>query len=171
MTRGDATAVQRWTGDPVAVARIPLGPTTPDEAAGYVRQIVRERRQRGRRVFTLGIVDRADGELVGTVGLTVESAAHRRAEIGYVVRRDRWGRGLASDAVDVMVDLGFGDLGLNRIWAVCIVDNDASTRVLEKAGFRREGRLRSDLLVGGRFHDTWLYATLEDDRPRHDRYV
>ncbi len=171
ITRHDTAAVQRWTGDDHAVAHVPLGPTSVSEAATYVRQLVRESRQRPRRVVTLGIVVRRDDDLVGTVGLTIDSVTHRRAELGYILRRDRWGAGLASEAASLMLDLAFGELGLHRVWAACDVDNPSSVRVLEKCGFTREGRLRADLRIGDDFRDAWLYAILEDDRPSTETYL
>ncbi len=171
ITRHDTGSVQRWTGDDTTVAHVPLGPTTAGEAATYVRQLVRESRQRPRRVVTLGIVDRRDDDLVGTVGLTIDSVTHRRAEVGYILRRDRWRAGLATEAVSLMLDLAFGELGLHRVWAACDVDNPASVRVLEKCGFVLEGRLRADLRIGDEFRDAWLYAVLEDDRPSRPIYL
>lgn len=163
--RNDLDAVQSWTGDPDVVRHIPLGPTTRSEARGYLRQLRREARARPRRVYTLGVVDRADDTLVGSVGLTVDSLHHRRAELGYVLRRERWGRGLAVEASRLMLDLAFDELGLHRVWAICDVGNPASARVLEKLGMIREGRLRADLRIGDEFRDAWLYAILDEDRP------
>ena len=53
---------------------------------------------------------------------------------------------------------------MHRICAYCDVDNIASARVMEKAGMRREGQLRQDILMHGQWRDSYLYAILEDDR-------
>ena len=58
---------------------------------------------------------------------------------------------------------GFGTIGLHRIEAACIPENVRSVRVLEKAGFRREGLLRSYLRINGFWQDHYLYARLADD--------
>jgi RimJ/RimL family protein N-acetyltransferase len=171
LRRSDVAAVQRWTGDPEVTRYIPLGPTSWSEARSYVVQIRREATSRNRRVYTLGVVDRADGELVGTVGLTVDSTRNARAELGYVLRRDRWNRGLATDAAATMVDFGFDQLGLHRIWATCDVDNDVSARVLEKVGMRYEGHLRGDLRIGHEWRDSSLYAVLRDERTIDEVYL
>ena len=77
--------------------------------------------------------------MLGTTGLDVETAW--RAATGYVLRRDVWGRGLASEVAAAMVRLA-DELGLIRLHALCHPDNTASARVVAKAGFLREGVLR-----------------------------
>jgi [ribosomal protein S5]-alanine N-acetyltransferase len=85
------------------------------------------------------ILDRASGELLGGTGLTFETAD--RASTGYVLARDAWGRGIATEALGAMVDLA-PKLGLARLYALCHPDHRASWRVMEKCGFEREGTLR-----------------------------
>ncbi|TIM75611.1 MAG: GNAT family N-acetyltransferase, partial [Mesorhizobium sp.] len=75
------------------------------------------------------------------------------------------GRGLMTDAVKVVTRFAFDTLRLHRIEAACIPDNARSIRVLEKAGFRREGLLRSYLRINGIWQDHYLYARIEDDPP------
>ncbi|MCP2328209.1 RimJ/RimL family protein N-acetyltransferase [Hamadaea flava] len=75
-----------------------------------------------------------DGKVIGSIGLTLEGSS---AELGYVVRPDYWGRGVATQAALLMVRLGFDELGLTRIYAVFSMDNPASVRVVEKAGLRQ----------------------------------
>lgn len=159
----DADAVHAWTGDAFAVRHVPLGPLDHAGTGRYVRQLVSEARQRPRDGYTLGVTE-PDGTLVGTVSLMVESPVHRRGELGYILRRDRWGLGYATEAAGLLADFGFTRLGLNRVWAVCDPDNPASARVMEKIGMRYEGRLREDLLVRGEFRDSLLYAVLAGDR-------
>ena len=62
-----------------------------------------------------------------------------------------------------MVSFGFRELGLDRISSWCIADNAASARVLERLGFRQEGRLRRNEHFKGRWWDTLLYALLRDE--------
>jgi len=84
------------------------------------------------------ILDRED-QVLGTTGLDVETPW--RAATGYVLRRDAWGHGVATEAVFAMAGLA-DELGLARLYALCHLDNVASARVLAKAGFLREGVLR-----------------------------
>lgn len=163
----DAAAVHEWSSDLDVVRFIPLGPTTPRGARRLVNGYRSAATDRPRSEYSLAIVPLADrsGPPVGTLALSVDSAAHRRGEVGYALRRDAWGHGYATDAVRLALHLGFDLLGLERIWAVCDPENVASVRVLEKAGLRYEGRLRGDLLVRGERRDSLLFAVLASDRP------
>ncbi len=82
---------------------------------------------------------RADGVLVGTTGFGFETP--QRAQTGYVLARDAWGQGLATEALRAIVELA-PSLGLVRLHAVCHVDHVASAHVLDKCGFSREGVFR-----------------------------
>lgn len=94
---------------------------------------------RVRREFCWFITMQATGELIGSIGSRND---HHRIELGYVLARPYWGRGLMVEAVTAVVDWLFTDMGVFRISALCDTENRASARVLEKAGFEREAILR-----------------------------
>jgi ribosomal-protein-alanine N-acetyltransferase len=85
------------------------------------------------------ILDRAGGKLLGSTGLDIETPW--RATTGYVLARDAWGHGYATEATLAMAELSEA-LELRRLYAICHVEHRASARVLEKAGFQFEGVLR-----------------------------
>ena len=109
------------------------------------------------------LLSREDGSLLGGTGLDFE--APHRASTGYVLARDAWGRGIATEALLAMVDLA-GRLGVLRLYALCHTDHAASSRVLEKGGFEREATLRRYAefpnLDGGRICDAFCYARVLD---------
>jgi [ribosomal protein S5]-alanine N-acetyltransferase len=110
--------------------------------------------------------EKSNGKLVG--GITLGNIRHGVAQsghIGYWIGERYSGRGLMTDAVKVVTRFAFDTLRLHRIEAACIPDNARSIRVLEKAGFRREGLLRSYLRINGIWQDHYLYARIEDDPP------
>jgi RimJ/RimL family protein N-acetyltransferase len=82
---------------------------------------------------------REDGRLLGSTGLAFES--RYVASTGYVLARDAWGHGYATEVLREMVEVARG-IGLRRVYAVCHVDHLASARVMEKGGLRREGVLQ-----------------------------
>ena len=86
------------------------------------------------------IETRRDGELVGGTGLAFETPY--RAQTGYVLAKDAWGRGLATEALEAMVGVA-RDAGVRRLYALCHHTHRASARVLEKCDFAREGVLRA----------------------------
>jgi ribosomal-protein-alanine N-acetyltransferase len=84
--------------------------------------------------------------------------------IGYWVDRARNGRGLATAAVEEVVAYAFGELDLHRVEAATLVENIASQRVLEKAGFDRIGLARGFLRIAGDWRDFYLFQRIADER-------
>jgi ribosomal-protein-alanine N-acetyltransferase len=113
-----------------------------------------------RTLFQWGIAERAEDRVVGTCTLASISAEHRRAEIGYALRRDAWGRGYAVEALSALLDFAFGPLGLHRVEADVDPRNAGSIRVLERAGFTREGYQRERYHMLGEVQDAVLYGLL-----------
>jgi ribosomal-protein-alanine N-acetyltransferase len=108
--------------------------------------------------------ERSSGKLAG--GITLGNIRHgvsQSGHVGYWIGERFGGRGLMTDAVKVVARFAFDTLRLHRIEAACIPDNIRSIRVLEKAGFRREGLLRSYLRINGIWQDHYLYARIADD--------
>ncbi|MBI2212537.1 MAG: GNAT family N-acetyltransferase [Acidobacteria bacterium] len=104
------------------------------------------------------------GEAVGGVGFIPGSDVESRtAEIGYWVGQSLWGRGLATAAVQAVLPYAFERLELLRVFAAVFELNPASARVLEKAGFVREGVLRDAAIKEGRVTSMIVYGmTLSD---------
>jgi RimJ/RimL family protein N-acetyltransferase len=86
------------------------------------------------------VESRAEGELLGSTGLAFESPVV--AATGYVLAKDAWGSGYATEALRAMVELA-GELGVERLYARCHAANTASAHVLEKCGFAQEDALSS----------------------------
>jgi ribosomal-protein-alanine N-acetyltransferase len=108
-----------------------------------------------------GVVLKDSGAFVGTCGMDAGYASeHARAELGYVLSREHWGRGLMPEAVRAVIRFGFGRIGLNRVQARCIAENAASARVMEKAGMTYEGTLRESEFIKGAYRDMKLYSIL-----------
>lgn len=107
-----------------------------------------------------GIVYKGDEKFIGTCGFVGHSPEHARAEIGYVLSRRYWGRGLAPEAVRALIRFGFERMDLNRIEARCIAGNTASARVLEKAGMTYEGTLREREKIQGELRNMKMYSIL-----------
>jgi RimJ/RimL family protein N-acetyltransferase len=110
------------------------------------------------------VVDTATGELLGSVSLHSIDREQGDAEIGYWTTPAARGRGVAPLVVDAACRWAFATLPIDRIELCHAVDNPASGRVAEKAGFTREGRLRRSYRYGdGVKHDELLWARLSDD--------
>ena len=99
------------------------------------------------------------GEAVGGIGLRPGEDVHRHtAEFGYWIAEEFWGQGIMSEVVPAFVDYCFEKFSLTRMFAVPHSSNPASARVLEKAGFQFEGRLRKHVIKDGQILDSLLYA-------------
>lgn len=162
----DIPLIHEYASDPEVTRFMTWGPNASvTETAAFARGQMAEARRRPRDSYELVVASAADDELVGRVRLTIESEAQRRGDLGYVVRRARWGRGYATEAARLVLGFGFETLRLHRIEATCSPENAASVRVLEKIGMRREGHFREHVLAHGLWRDSYLYAILEEEWP------
>lgn len=108
--------------------------------------------------FAIVVADR----VVGSIGAFRQENIHSRtAEMGYYIAQDQWGKGLTTRAVRELCALLFAQTDLLRIFAEPFSHNAASCRVLEKAGFLREGILRQNAVKNAQIVDMILYAKLK----------
>ncbi|MDP3889096.1 MAG: GNAT family N-acetyltransferase [bacterium] len=110
------------------------------------------------------IVDKKSQRLIGTCGFKVWDERDYNAELGYVLNREFWGKGLMVEAVNSVIDFCFSNTKLNRIYAYCEERNERSRRVLEKIGMQREGILREAQFRDGQFFDIKVYALLKREQ-------
>lgn len=98
-------------------------------------------------------------EAVGCIGYQLQGDVERvSAEIGYWLAEPFWGRGIATDALVATTGYAAAKHGLTRVYALPFASNTASCRVLEKAGYRLEGRLRRSAVKNGSVIDQLQYA-------------
>ena len=121
--------------------------------------------QQPRLTYDLAIVLTACDEVIGRVGLGITDLEIGEAMLWYTLHPDHWGHGFTTEAARAMVDAGFRELGLHRIWADSDPDNVASWRVLEKIGMRREGHLIENTFIKGEWVDSLIYAILAREWP------
>jgi ribosomal-protein-alanine N-acetyltransferase len=111
----------------------------------------------------LGLQRLEDDTLIGACILFHMNAQCRRAEVGYELRHDAWGRGYMHEALVALLRYGFTELQFNRVEADIDPRNVASARSLERLGFIREGLLRQRWIVDGEVSDSALYGLLHSD--------
>jgi len=100
-----------------------------------------------------------NGEAVGGIGFQLQGDVERvSAEIGYWLGEPFWGRGIATEALVALTEYAIAMHGLTRVYAVPFAWNIASCRVLEKAGYVLEGRLRRSAVKDGSITDQVQYA-------------
>jgi ribosomal-protein-serine acetyltransferase len=110
--------------------------------------------------YNFAICDMKTGEIIGGCGISEISEINKRANLGYWVRSDRTGQGIAVVAAKLLAKWGFDALGLRRIEILVAAENARSLRVAEKAGAKREGVLRNRLDIRGKAHDAVMHSLI-----------
>lgn len=113
--------------------------------------------------ITWGITVRGSERIIGTIGFYRLRKEHRRGEVGYLLHRDEWGKGYASEALVAVVQHGFRAMGFHRIEAYTDPLNGASNRLLARQGFVCEAHLHEDVFWEGRYMDSLVWSRIALD--------
>jgi ribosomal-protein-alanine N-acetyltransferase len=152
-----------YQADPLYLRYYEWTERTPIAVQEFVQMFLDQQREQPRTKFQLAVTLKPDHQLIGTCGIRTESADVHEGDIGYELSPQHWGQGYATEAARAIVEFGFTELRLHRIWSWCIADNVGSARVLEKLGMQLEGRLRDKEYFKGRWWDTLLFAILDHE--------
>ena len=129
-------------------------------AAGFIRESMRSWREGNAYDFAIRLQDRPERH-VGNLSIWHVSRSSRSGEIGYWIRTEDTGRGIATEATRGALRIGFEELHMHRMILRVAVGNHASERVAAKLGFVCEGVLREDIRVGNRWMDHSIWGLLE----------
>jgi len=110
-----------------------------------------------------GIVLRESHQLIGTCTVFKINQQNRNGEIGYILNRDHWGKGLMTEAISCVLEHVFKEMKLHRLEADSDPKNLASLALLEKLGFQREGYFRERWFVHGKWHDSVMLGLLRSE--------
>ncbi len=157
----DLPAVRRYALDPRVLAHVLQEMKTEEDLTRHFSAVLNARAHRPRRAYELAVIVRRSGALIGTCELT--RTATGTAEIGYLLARRYWGRGYGTEVATALRDAAFRDLGAVRLRALIAIDNEASRRVLVKAGLRWAALRRRHTHAKGRFWDCDEYELLRSD--------
>lgn len=139
LSSGDAEALHAIYGDPATMRYIGASGRPAPDLVATRRTLAMLLHHSELHGFTLwGVGERDGGDLVGVAGLLWEEGHGPEVEAAYLVRRDRWGHGYATEALRAVLGVA-GVLGLDRVIALAYPENHASRRVMEKAGMRADG--------------------------------
>jgi ribosomal-protein-alanine N-acetyltransferase len=146
----------------------PWEPTWPSDALNenaYLRRVRRLATEwKTDEGYSFHVFQKERGCLVGGIGLTqVKRGVAQIGTLGYWVGEPFQGRGYITEAVKLISRFAFTQLNLHRVEAACLPENIASRRVLEKAGFVREGYARLYLRIAGDWRDHLTFALLQED--------
>jgi len=116
--------------------------------------------ERDKTGYNLAIELKDQKGLIGVMSLYHIDKEHRGGEIGYWLAKAYWNKGIASEALELIMDYGIGKLKLHKLHASVWKENTLSQRLLKKHGFRKEGILRDHIRKKGRYYDEVLYGFL-----------
>jgi RimJ/RimL family protein N-acetyltransferase len=165
---GDLPALLKVNGDDEATRFLPYASwrSLADGRAWYERMSILG--ARGESIQYV-LTDRTTTLAIGTLLLFRYEESSARAELGYVLGRSYWGRGIMREALVALITCAFGPYGLRRLEAEVDPLNQASCRLLQGLGFTREGLLRQRWIDKGAAHDTIIFGMLSDEwRPGNE---
>ena len=113
--------------------------------------------------ITWAIEYNLDGKMIGSIDFVKWSEQDRSAEVGYVINRNYWNKGIMTEALKAVIEFGFENMQLNRIEARCDERDLASAKVMEKNGLKYEGTLRQKRFEKGEFVSLKYYSILRDE--------
>lgn len=109
------------------------------------------------------IIEKQSNTFIGYIGFIRIFPEHCRAEIGYALKPEYWGKGYMYETINCMVRFGFEEMNLHSIEANVNPLNERSKKVLERIGFNKEAHFRENYLFNGEFLDSIIYSLLEKD--------
>jgi RimJ/RimL family protein N-acetyltransferase len=152
----DAKTLEYWGRDPVQ---------SPAEAWNMIKENMKC--VDSGSAILWGIALRKSPQLIGTCTIFRINQQNRNGEIGYILNRAHWGKGLMTEAIRRVLAYAFDELKFHRLEADTDPENLASLALLEKLGFQREGYFRERWFVHGKWHDSIMLGLLRNEYPKN----
>ncbi|WP_413375831.1 GNAT family N-acetyltransferase [Alkalihalobacillus sp. 1P02AB] len=162
--KGDWIDVHKYASQDVVCQYQPWGPNTEEDSQAFVTQVIEDTAKIPRERFIFAIVYHS--KMIGAGELNIRDFTNKVGEVAYIVNPNYWGKGIATEVAKLLIDFGFEKLRLHRIYATCDPRNIGSSKVLEKVGMTKEGRIREGLLIKDGWRDSLLYSVLEHEWKR-----
>ena len=162
--REELSIYQRWFEDPEVIYFTPrAGPFSDAEEEEWFKRV-------GDDPNAVQWVIEVDGRPVGFTGIAGINWRHSNGETGIAIgEKSLWHKGIASEAMALRTAFCFRELNLHKIRTRAFMENEASKRALQKAGYRETGIQREEMFRDGRFRDIWMGEVLREDWERAQR--
>ncbi len=160
----DWMAIHSYTSIPEISKYAQWGPNTEEDSKQYVVDVLQMQRTEPRVGYELAICLKGEHTLIGGAGIHLKDSTN--AELGYVLHPAHQGNGYITEVCLALLETGFEQLGVHRIYATCRPQNTASEKVMQRIGMKREGLLREHWYYKGAYHDSLLYSILENEYQR-----
>lgn len=162
MSTDDASSLFAIWSDPEVTKFMNINSfTTQDQAEEMITFL--DQLARDHKAIRFTIIERTTNKIIGSCGFNFLDLENEKAEIGYDIAKDHWGKGFAPEAISALIDYAFGTMNFHRIEAKIEPENVNSIRVMEKLGFTYEGTLRQSEKSKDRFIDLKMYSRLKID--------
>jgi len=160
LTPENLTPFYKWIKDEEAIIyslSIFQGMKTDQQIKDWYVQAISDKRNSNYGIFV-------DGVFVGYAGICGISKINKSGEYFiFIGNKDYWGKGIGTQVSQMMVKMGFQELGLNRIMLTVSVPNVAGVKAYERAGFVLEGKFREAALRNGKYHDKLVMSILKSE--------
>ena len=159
----DWSDIHKYASQPIVCQYQPWGPNTETESKKIVEQVLEDAKAASRSRFVFVVIQKIDGRMIGSGEFNLRDQINKVGKIAYIINPDHWGKGFATEVAQILIEFGFNEFNLHRIYATCDPRNIGSIKVLEKIGMTKEGRMREDLLMKDGWRDSLLYSILEQE--------
>ncbi|MCP3740329.1 GNAT family N-acetyltransferase [Rossellomorea sp. BNER] len=163
LTQKDWIDVHKYASQEIVCQYQPWGPNTQEESLAYVNRIIDDTNYLPRNRYAFAIILKENERMIGVGEVNIRDRSNRNGEIAYIINPDYWSSGYATEAVNILITFGFTELKLHRLFATCDPRNIGSSRVLEKVGMTKEGRIREELWIKDGWRDSLLFSILEQE--------
>lgn len=162
LTLQDSDRIEELAGN-LEVAKTTLNipyPYPKGSGATFIQSVIKG--EENGTIFIRALVDKETEQLIGVASINIASVFDR-GELGYWVGQDYWGKGYGTEAAKCLLEIGFNNLKLNRIFAAAFTNNPGSWRIMEKIGLKYEATLRQHVKRFGRYYDLVYYSLLREE--------
>ena len=160
-TPEDHEETHKHTSNQQVVKFMDWGPYTEEETHQFINRRITEQTTNPRPKYKLALT--YDDRIIGGCGITITSHESRQGALLFYMLPEYWGQGIATETAEALLDYGFNELKLHRIFATVDPENTASWKVLEKTGMRREAHLREERRIRGEYRDRYIYSILKQE--------
>jgi len=163
--RADLPAIHAFRNDPEVEGRVyaaPLPHSLAELEAQFDADAAKPAAERDAIVFAIEV----DGTVVGRCNLFDPDTVGGTIRLGIAIARDQQGKGIGTEAVDLLVAYAFRDLGVRRVWLDVLADNERAIASYRKSGFVEEGRMRAHYWHDDAHRDAVLMGILRDEWER-----
>ncbi|MDM5291860.1 GNAT family N-acetyltransferase [Peribacillus simplex] len=162
ITIDDSGRIEEMAGD-FEVAKSTLNiphPYPEGSAVGFIESVLSA--EKNNKIVAFGITEKESNLLIGLININLLEP-FSRGELAYWVGREYWGKGYGTEATKALLEYGFNELHLNKIFAASFTSNPGSWRIMEKVGLKYEGTLKQHVARFGQFYDLAYYGMLKDE--------